>query len=263
MLDCYRSFSPELGEAAAPFFEHGYIDGPPRPGKRGGAFCSYTVPSAHPYVLLNYTSRPHDVLTMAHELGHGVHASLARPQGIYPLHHPAHAGRDRVDLRRDDRARAPARAGARPGRAPRPAGRLARRRRGRGVPPDRHEPLRARPSHRAPRDAASCPPTALPSSGSRPRPTCSATASSSTTTTGSGGPTSGTSSTRRATCTPTPTGTCWRCRSTGATRRQGEDFVSSYLDLLRAGGSRPPQELGAIVGVDLADPGLLDVRAST
>jgi oligoendopeptidase F len=83
VLDCYRSFSPELGDTAAAFFEHGHIDGPPRPGKRGGAFCSYTVPSAHPYVLLNYSSRPYDVLTMAHELGHGVHASLARPQGIF------------------------------------------------------------------------------------------------------------------------------------------------------------------------------------
>jgi oligoendopeptidase F len=83
VLDCYRSFSPELGATAEEFFTGGYMDGPPRPGKRGGAFCSYTVPSAHPYVMLNYTSRPHDVLTMAHELGHGVHASLARPQGIF------------------------------------------------------------------------------------------------------------------------------------------------------------------------------------
>src|SRR5919108_216195 len=83
VLDCYRTFSPELGAAAEEFFSGGYMDGPPRPGKRGGAFCSYTVPSAHPYVMLNYTSRPHDVLTMAHELGHGVHASLARPQGIF------------------------------------------------------------------------------------------------------------------------------------------------------------------------------------
>ena len=83
MLDCYRTFSPELGATAEEFFTGGYMDGPPRPGKRGGAFCSYTVPSAHPYVMLNYTSRPHDVLTMAHELGHGVHATLARPQGIF------------------------------------------------------------------------------------------------------------------------------------------------------------------------------------
>jgi oligoendopeptidase F len=83
VLDCYSGFSSELGDAARVFFANGHIDGPPRPGKRGGAFCSYTVPSAHPYVMLNYTSRPHDVLVMAHELGHGVHASLARPQGIF------------------------------------------------------------------------------------------------------------------------------------------------------------------------------------
>jgi oligoendopeptidase F len=56
-----------------------------RPNKRGGAFCSYTVPSVHPYVLLNFTARRRDVLTMAHELGHGLHAALAQPQGIF--HH--------------------------------------------------------------------------------------------------------------------------------------------------------------------------------
>jgi oligoendopeptidase F len=88
VLDCYRGFSPELGATAGAFFENGYIDGPPRPGKRGGAFCSYTVPSRHPYVMLNYTARPHDVLVMAHELGHGVHASLARPQGIFQFTTP-------------------------------------------------------------------------------------------------------------------------------------------------------------------------------
>jgi oligoendopeptidase F len=88
VLDCYRGFSEELGEAAAGFFADGYIDGPPEPGKRGGAFCAYAVPSAHPYVLLNYTSRPGDVLTMAHELGHGVHAVLARPQGLFHFSTP-------------------------------------------------------------------------------------------------------------------------------------------------------------------------------
>jgi oligoendopeptidase F len=88
VLDCYSSFSPELGEAAASFFGNGYIDAPPRPGKRGGAFCAYTVPSRHPYVMLNYTSRPYDVLVMAHELGHGVHAALARPQGIFQFTTP-------------------------------------------------------------------------------------------------------------------------------------------------------------------------------
>ena len=88
VLDCYRGFSPELGATAEEFFTGDYIDAPPAPGKRGGAFCSYAVPSAHPYVMLNYTSRPGDVLTMAHELGHGVHASLARPRGIFEFGTP-------------------------------------------------------------------------------------------------------------------------------------------------------------------------------
>ena len=88
VLDCYRGFSGELGATAAEFFTGDYIDAPPAPGKRGGAFCSYAVPSAHPYVMLNYTSRPGDVLTMAHELGHGVHASLSRPRGIFEFGTP-------------------------------------------------------------------------------------------------------------------------------------------------------------------------------
>jgi oligoendopeptidase F len=88
VLDCYSGFSPELGEVAGGFFEGAFIDAPPQPGKRGGAFCAYTVPSAHPYVMLNYTSRPGDVLTMAHELGHGVHAALARPKGMFEFTTP-------------------------------------------------------------------------------------------------------------------------------------------------------------------------------
>jgi oligoendopeptidase F len=81
VLDAYQSFSPELGSLAQQFFDDRWIDAPVRPGKRGGAFCAYTVPSVHPYVLLNYTSRRRDVLTLAHELGHGLHAALARPRG--------------------------------------------------------------------------------------------------------------------------------------------------------------------------------------
>lgn len=84
VLDGYRSFSDELADLCEEFFDDRWIDAPMRPGKRPGAFCSYTVPSHHPYVFLNYTSRRRDVLTLAHELGHGVHAALARPQG--PFH---------------------------------------------------------------------------------------------------------------------------------------------------------------------------------
>ncbi len=82
VLDAYASFSEELASDARRFLD-GWIDAPARPGKRPGAFCAYTVPSHHPYVLLNWTARRRDVLTLAHELGHGLHAYLARPQGVF------------------------------------------------------------------------------------------------------------------------------------------------------------------------------------
>ncbi|MCU1375927.1 MAG: family oligoendopeptidase, partial [Actinomycetia bacterium] len=83
VLDSYQSFSPEMADIARRFFDERWIDAPARTGKRPGAFCAYTVPSVHPYVFLNYTSRRRDVLTLAHELGHGLHAYLAREQGVY------------------------------------------------------------------------------------------------------------------------------------------------------------------------------------
>jgi oligoendopeptidase F len=83
VLDAYASFSPEMAAVAEQFFERRWIDVPLRPGKQPGAFCMYTVPSVHPYLLLNWTSRRSDVVTLAHELGHGLHAYLARPQGVF------------------------------------------------------------------------------------------------------------------------------------------------------------------------------------
>ncbi|HUA04647.1 MAG TPA: M3 family oligoendopeptidase [Solirubrobacteraceae bacterium] len=83
VLDTYQSFSPVAGKVTRQFFDDRWIDAPVRPHKRGGAFCAYTVPSVHPYVMLNFTATRRDVLTMAHELGHGLHAALARPQGVF------------------------------------------------------------------------------------------------------------------------------------------------------------------------------------
>jgi oligoendopeptidase F len=88
VLESYRGFSGELGDLVQRFFDESWIDGPVRPAKRGGAFCAYTVPSAHPYVLLNYTHKRRDVLTLAHELGHGVHAALGAQQGIFHMGTP-------------------------------------------------------------------------------------------------------------------------------------------------------------------------------
>ena len=81
VLDAYRTFSPTLAEIVDRFFAGGWIDAQLRPGKDSGAFCHPTVPSAHPYVLMNYQGRTRDVMTLAHELGHGVHQVLAARQG--------------------------------------------------------------------------------------------------------------------------------------------------------------------------------------
>ena len=254
VLDCYRSFSPELGEAAASFFSNGYIDGPPRSGKRGGAFCSYTVPSAHPYVLLNYTSRPHDVLTMAHELGHGVHAWLARPQGVYHFTTPLTLaetasifGETIVLERLLQRAPGPAErldllAGALDGAVGAVFRQVAMNRFEHAL----HTNRREHGELSTDRFAELWLETQADLLGDSVE-------------------------------LDDEYGLWWsyvphfvdapgyvyayaygHLLALSVYRRyeeQGEDFVASYLDLLKAGGDRPPQELGAIVGVDLADPG--------
>lgn len=81
VLTAYRGFTPQMAEIAERFFDKGWIDAPLRPGKATGAFAHPTVPSAHPYVLVNYQGKTRDVMTLAHELGHGVHQVLAARQG--------------------------------------------------------------------------------------------------------------------------------------------------------------------------------------
>ena len=81
VLSAYHGFSPKMSDIAAEFFDKNWIDAPLRPGKAQGAFSHPTVPSVHPYVLINYQGKPRDVQTLAHELGHGVHQVLAGKQG--------------------------------------------------------------------------------------------------------------------------------------------------------------------------------------
>ncbi len=81
VLSAYGAFSPDMAAIAGDFFDKGWIDAPARSGKAPGAFSHPTVPSAHPYVLLNYQGKTRDVMTLAHELGHGVHQVLAAPNG--------------------------------------------------------------------------------------------------------------------------------------------------------------------------------------
>jgi oligoendopeptidase F len=88
VLETFESASPRMSEIAGRFMDESWIDVPPRPSKRGGAFSASTVPSVHPYVMLNWTDRRRDVTTLAHELGHGIHQLLAADQGIFHQNTP-------------------------------------------------------------------------------------------------------------------------------------------------------------------------------
>jgi len=81
VMDAYTAFDPRMGELTKPFFTKGWIDAGVKPGKAPGAFAHPTVTDVHPYVMLNYLGKPRDVMTLAHELGHGVHQVLAAGQG--------------------------------------------------------------------------------------------------------------------------------------------------------------------------------------
>jgi oligoendopeptidase F len=85
-LSSFAAFSSTLEAKAAEFFDENWIDAEPRPGKRGGAFCSYNTPDTHPVVFLSYMNKMDNVMTLAHELGHGVHASLSREQSYLNFH---------------------------------------------------------------------------------------------------------------------------------------------------------------------------------
>ncbi len=88
VVEAYRAFHPAIGSIVDDFFESQWIDAAIKPGKRGGAFSHSTVPSAHPYIMINYTGKLRDVQTLAHELGHGAHQFLSRPQGIFQASTP-------------------------------------------------------------------------------------------------------------------------------------------------------------------------------
>jgi oligoendopeptidase F len=88
VLDAFADFSDTTGDVVARFFDENWIDAPPRDGKRPGAFCATNVPGVHPYVFMNYTGDRRSVLTLAHELGHGLHGYLAEPLGFFNASSP-------------------------------------------------------------------------------------------------------------------------------------------------------------------------------
>ena len=214
----------------------------------------------HPYVLLNYTRARRDVLTLAHELGHGLHASLARDRGVLEQHTPLTLA-ETASVFGETLVFAPA---ARPGRRRRSRGSRCWPRSIEGsiatvfrqAAMNRFEDLVAHRAARGGRAVGRPHRRAVAASPRREllgdavevtdgyrivvvlRPPLHRDA--------------------RATSTPTPTASCSRCRSTARYLEEGEAFVPRYLELLSAGGSRSPEELGAIAGLDLADPGFWD-----
>ncbi|HWT25142.1 MAG TPA: M3 family oligoendopeptidase [Solirubrobacteraceae bacterium] len=257
VLDSYASFSPALADTARAFFDGNYIDAPVRPGKRGGAFCAYAVPSAHPYVLLNYTARRRDVLTLAHELGHGVHAALARPQGVFHFATPltmaetASVFGETIVF------------GRLLGQSPTPESRLSLLAESiegsiatvfRQVAMNRFEDL----AHTTRREEGELALDRINGLWAQSQEELLGDAVEVTE-----GYRSWWSYVPHFINTPGYVyayayGQLLALAVYARYEELGEAFVPSYLELLSAGGSMPPEELGRIVGVDLADPGFWD-----
>ncbi len=257
VLSTYGAFSDELGSLVQRFFDESWIDAPVRPNKRGGAFCAYTVPSSHPYVLLNYTYTRRDVLTLAHELGHGVHAALGSRQGVFHMATPLTMaetasvfGETLVFGRLLEAAETPESRLAL----------LAESIEGsiatvfRQVAMNRFEHL----VHTARRETGELAVERIGELWAESQTELLGDAVEVT-------------DNYRSWWSYVPHfigtpgyvyayayGQLLALAVYGRYEEQGESFVPSYLDLLKAGGSRSPEELGQIVGVDLADPGFWD-----
>ena len=257
VLDAYGSFSGDLGDLARRFFDEGWIDAPVRPGKRGGAFCAYTVPSVHPYVMLNWTARRRDALTLAHELGHGVHAALGATQGVFHQSTPltlaetASVFGETLVFGRLLEA------------APTPDSKLSLLAESiegsiatvfRQVAMNRFEDL----VHTERREAGELSVERFSTLWRDSQEELLGDAVEVTEGYGSWW-----SYVPHFINTPGYVyayayGQLLALSVYGRYEAEGEAFVPAYLDLLRAGGSRSPEELGKIVGIDLADPGFWD-----
>jgi oligoendopeptidase F len=255
--DCFAGFSDELGGLVQRFFAESWVDAPVRPGKRGGAFCAYTTPSVHPYVMLNYTSKRRDVLTLAHELGHGVHAALGGSQGVFHMSTPLTlAETASVFAEEIVFGRLLERAGTAESRldllASSIEGSIATV--FRQVAMNRFEHL----VHTHRREEGELPLDTFNALWAQAQSEMLGDAVEVTE-----GYKTWWSYVPHFISTPGYVyayayGQLLALSVYARYEEEGDAFVPAYLDLLRAGGSRPPEELAAIVGIDLADPGFWD-----
>jgi oligoendopeptidase F len=255
--DCFAGFSSELGDLVERFFTESWVDAPVRPGKRSGAFCAYTTPSVHPYVMLNYTARRRDVLTLAHELGHGVHAALGGSQGVFHMSTPLTLAETASVFAEEIVF------GRLLERAASPESRLdllASSIEGsiatvfRQVAMNRFEHL----VHTSRRDEGELSLDRFNELWAQSQTEMLGDAVELTE-----GYKTWWSYVPHFIATPGYVyayayGQLLALSVYARYEAEGDAFVPSYLELLRAGGSRSPEELGAIVGIDLADPGFWD-----
>ncbi len=257
VLETYSAFSPEAGRVARRFFDERWIDAPVRENKRGGAFCAYTVPSVHPYVMLNFTARRRDVLVMAHELGHGLHAALAQPRGVFHQSTPLTLAETAsvfgealvfgrmLDAATDDDTRLSL---------------LADRIDGAIATVFRQMAMN-RFEHRVHTGRRSEGELSVDRLGERWLETQAELFGDSVEITDGYG--MWWSYVPHFISTPGYVyayayGQLLALSAYGRYREEGESFVPRYLELLAAGGSRSPEALGRIIGIDLADPGFWD-----
>jgi len=257
VLDSYGSFSGELADGVRRFLDEGWIDAPVRPGKRPGAFCAYTVPSSHPFLMLNWTSSRRDVLTLAHELGHGLHAWLAREQGIFHQSTPltlaetASVFGETVTFGRllsdttDPAARLSLLAESLEGQIATVFRQIAMNRFEDAVHTHRREVGELSVDDFA--EAWATTQTAMLGDAVEVTEGYRSWWSYIPHFIGSPGY-----------VYAYAYGQLLALAVYARYEAEGDGFVPAYLDLLRAGGSRPPEELGRIVGVDLADPRFWD-----
>ena len=255
VVDAYASFSAEAGAAVERFFDDGWIDAPVRPDKRHGAYCATNVPGVHPYVFMNYTGDRRSILTLAHELGHALHGSMAQPLGLFNASTPlttaetASVFGEALTFKRLLACR------GRPAQAARPAHRPARGRDRDDVPADRDEPLREPRPHRAPRAGRA---VDRPAQRALDRVPVGAVRRLGRRSTGT---TTWWSYIPHFTNTPGYVyayayGYLFALAIFRSYQREGDAMVAPYLDLLRAGGSKSPEELARMVGLDLTDPSI-------
>jgi oligoendopeptidase F len=255
--DTYGAFSSDLGDIVGRFFDEAWIDAPVRPGKRGGAFCAYATPDVHPYVMLNYTARRRDVLTLAHELGHGVHAALGASQGLLQQSTPltlaetASVFGETIVLRRllGETESADARLGLLAESIDGAVATVFRQ-----VAMNRYEHL----VHTARREEGEL---SVDRFGELWRESQEEMLGDAVEITE--GYTTWWSYIPHFIASPGYVyayayGQLLALSVYGKYREEGEDFVPRYLEMLSAGGSKPPEEIAAIAGIDLADPGFWD-----